>query len=305
MNTLFDSIKNMLSYIGTVLSGIRLTDIIDICIVSFLLYFVYKFIRDRRAGKLAAGVLLLMAFMFVSEITNMYAMSFIMENLFQVGIIALIIVFQPELRSALEKMGAEPLKTFRRADSKSQNADARELIDALTSAACDMSLEKTGALIVIERSTKLGDVIRTGTVIDAKAEPFLIKNIFYNKAPLHDGAMIIRDGRINAAGCFLPLSTNPEIIKDLGTRHRAGIGMSENSDAVVIIVSEETGTISSALDGKLTSNYSYQSLKKFLESVLIVEDKEETGRKQLRNRFRRNSKAKDADAADSEDKAKN
>ncbi len=305
MNTLFESIKNMLSYIGTVVAGIRLTDIIDVCIVSFLLYFVYKFIRDRRAGKLAAGVLLLMAFMFVSEITNMYAMSFIMENLFQVGIIALIIVFQPELRSALEKMGAEPLKTFRRGDPKSQNGNARELIDALTSAACDMSLVKTGALIVIERSTKLGDVIRTGTVIDAKADPFLIKNIFYNKAPLHDGAMIIRDGRINAAGCFLPLSTNPEIIKDLGTRHRAGIGMSENSDAVVIIVSEETGTISSALDGKLVSNYSYQSLKKFLESVLIVEDKEETGRKQFMDRFRFGSKAKKANTEDDASEEKN
>ncbi len=304
MNTLFESVKNMFSYIVTVLSGIRLTDIIDVCIVAFLLYYVYKFIRDRRAGKLAAGVMLLMAFMLVSEITNMYAMSFIMENLFQVGIIALIIVFQPELRSALEKMGAEPLRTFRFGDSKSQSNNARELVDALTSAACDMSLEKTGALIVIERSTKLGDVIRTGTVIDAKADPFLIKNIFYNKAPLHDGAMIIRDGRINAAGCFLPLSSNPEIIKDLGTRHRAGIGISENSDAVVIIVSEETGTISTALDGKLTSNYSYQSLSKFLEAELLTEEKEETGRKQLRNRLRRGaSKTKDAEYAETtEDK---
>ncbi len=294
MNTLFESVKNMLSYVVTVVSGIRVTDIIDICIVAFLLYYVYKFIRDRRAGKLAAGVFLLMAFMLVSEVTNMYAMSFIMENLFQVGIIALIIVFQPELRSALEKMGAEPLKTLRRGDSKSQNDNARELIDSLTSAVCDMSLEKTGALIVIERSTKLGDVIRTGTVIDAKADPFLIKNIFFNKAPLHDGAMIIRDGRINAAGCFLPLSSNPGIIKDLGTRHRAGIGMSEDSDAVVIIVSEETGTISSALDGKLKSNYSYQSLKKFLESVLITEEKDDTGKKPLRKRLRRSAaKAKD------------
>ena len=297
MNTLFESIKNMLSYIVAVLSGIRIIDIIDICIVTFLLYFVYKFIRDRRAGKLAAGVFLLMAFMLVSEVTNMYAMSFIMENLFQVGIIALIIVFQPELRSALEKMGAEPLRTFRRGDSRSQSGNARELVDALTTAVCDMSLVKTGALIVIERSTKLGDVIRTGTVIDAKADPFLIKNIFFNKAPLHDGAMIIRDGRINAAGCFLPLSSNPEIIKDLGTRHRAGIGISENSDAVVLIVSEETGTISSALDGKLTSNYSYQSLKTFLESVLIVQDKDENGRIQFGKRLRRGAaKAKDEDA---------
>ena len=304
MNTLFESVKNMLSYVVTVVSGIRVTDIIDVCIVSFLLYFVYKFIRDRRAGKLAAGVFLLMAFMLVSEVANMYAMSFIMENLFQVGIIALIIVFQPELRSALEKMGAEPLRTFRRGDTKAQNNNAHELIDSLTSAVCDMSLEKTGALIVIERTTKLGDIIRTGTFIDAKADPFLIKNIFFNKAPLHDGAVVIRDGRITAAGCYLPLSGNPGIIKDLGTRHRAGIGMSEDSDAVVIIVSEETGTISSAVDGKLKSNYSYQTLKNFLESVLIVHEKDDAGKKPLRNRLKRGASKNESDE-ESDDKSKN
>lgn len=272
------STRELISFVAAVLSGIRITDVIDVLIVSFLLYYVYRFIRDRRAGRLAVGVILLVLFMVISEITNMYAMSFIMENVFQVGIIALIIVFQPELRSALEKMGAEPFKTLKIGDRQGQSDNTHELIGALTGAACDMSLEKTGALIVIERNTKLGDIIKTGTVIDAKADPFLIKNIFYNRAPLHDGAMIIRDGRVYAAGCFLPLSSNPEIIRDLGTRHRAGIGMSENSDAVVIIVSEETGTISTALDGTLKSNYSYQSLKKFLESELIAEE-EDTGRK--------------------------
>lgn len=284
--------QDLISYIAAVLSGIRITDIIDITIVAFLLYYVYKFIRDRRAGKLALGVILLILFMLVSEVLNMYAMSFIMQNLFQVGIIALIIVFQPELRSALEKMGAEPFKTLKIGDRQSQPDNVHELIDALCSAVCDMSLEKTGALIVIERSTRLGDIIKTGTVIDAKADPFLIKNIFYNKAPLHDGAMIIRDGRICAAGCFLPLSSNPEIIKDLGTRHRAGIGMSEDSDAVVIIVSEETGTISSALDGKLTSSYSYQSLKKFLEGELITETEENGRKKQFRHILHINSNDK-------------
>lgn len=291
MNTI-TTMQDLISYIAAVLSGIRIADIIDITIVAFLLYYVYKFIRDRRAGKLALGVILLILFMLISEFLNMYAMSFIMQNLFQVGIIALIIVFQPELRSALEKMGAEPFKTLKIGERQNRPDNVQELIGALCSAVCDMSLEKTGALIVIERSTRLGDIIKTGTVIDAKADPFLIKNIFYNKAPLHDGAMIIRDGRICAAGCFLPLSSNPEIIKDLGTRHRAGIGMSEDSDAVVIIVSEETGTISSALDGKLTSSYSYQSLKKFLEGELITED-EETGRKkQLKNILRFNTKDK-------------
>jgi diadenylate cyclase len=293
VDTLFATVKGLFTYIGVVISGIRIIDIIDICIVAFLLYYVYSFIRDRRAGKLATGVALLMVFMFISEITNMYTMSFIMENLFQVGIIALIIVFQPELRSALEKMGAEPLKTLKLGDRAGQIGDTHNLIEALTGAACDMSLEKTGALIVIERSTKLGDIIRTGTVVDAKADPFLIKNLFFNKAPLHDGAMIIRDNRIHAAGCFLPLSNNPEIIKDLGTRHRAGIGMSENSDAVIIIVSEETGNISTALDGVLVSNYSYQSLKRFLEKTLVREENVNTGKKPIISKFLKTKDKKD------------
>ena len=220
MNTI-TSFKDIVSYIAAVLSGVRIIDVIDVVIVSFLLYYVYKFIRERRAGRLAIGVIFLVLFTLVSEFLNMYAVSFIMENLFQVGIIALIIVFQPELRTALEKFGAEPLKTFKLGDRQNKDTDAHELIGALCSAVCDMSLEKTGALIVIERTTRLGDITKTGTEIDAKADPFLIKNVFFNKAPLHDGAMVIRNGRINAVGCFLPLSTNPEIIKDLGTRHRA------------------------------------------------------------------------------------
>ncbi|MBO7148705.1 MAG: diadenylate cyclase CdaA [Clostridia bacterium] len=300
MNTI-TSFKDIVSYIAAVLSGIGIIDVIDVVIVSFLLYYVYKFIRERRAGKLAIGVIFLILFTLVSEFLNMYAVSFIMENLFQVGIIALIIVFQPELRTALEKFGAEPLKPFKLGDRQNKDTDAQELIETLCSAVCDMSLEKTGALIVIERSTRLGDITKTGTEIDAKADPFLIKNLFFNKAPLHDGAMVIRDGRINAAGCFLPLSTNPEIIKVLGTRHRAGIGMSEVSDAVVLIVSEETGAISTALDGKLNSNYSYQSLKKFLERELLVSGEEISRRKQLKNilhisqKDRKNASKKDAE----------
>lgn len=286
------SMREAVSFVVAVLSGIRIIDIIDVLIVSVLLYYVYRFIRDRRAGRLALGVVLLVLFMMISEITNMYAMSFIMENVFQVGIIALIIVFQPELRSALEKMGAEPFRTLKIGDRQEDNDGTRELIGAVTSAVCDMSLEKTGALIVIERNTKLGDIIKTGTVIDAKADPFLIKNIFFNKAPLHDGAVIVRDGRICAAGCFLPLSSNPEIIKDLGTRHRAGIGMSENSDAVVVIVSEETGTISTAIDGKFATNYSYQTLKKFLEGELITEEEANSRKKQFKNILHKNQKDK-------------
>ncbi len=268
-----ENMKNLAVYIWDVIRDIGVTDIIDIAIVAIVFYYIYKFIRERRAGKLAAGILILLAILLISNLLNMHAMQFILQNVFQVGIIAIIIVFQPELRSALEKMGSEPLKSLRSiGESKSgEHTQTVLMINELTEAVCDMSLDKTGALIVIERTTKLGDIIKSGTVINANPTTFLIRNIFFNKAPLHDGAMIIRDDRLYAAGCFLPLSTNPDIIKDLGTRHRAAIGMSENSDAVVIVVSEETGTISIAVGGQLKRNFSYNSLKSELTGLLLTE----------------------------------
>ncbi len=267
-------LKTFFSGMWNIISTISIVDIIDIVIVSFFFYYIYKFIRERRAGKLAAGILILMLALLLSDVFEMHVLGFILSNVFQVGIIALIIVFQPELRSALEKVGEEPLRGLRNiGENKSSNASqTMAVIGEITQAVCDMSFEKTGALIVIERSTRLGDIIKSGTVINANASSFLIRNIFFNKAPLHDGAMVIRDGRIYAAGCFLPLSTNDDIIKDLGTRHRAAIGMSENSDAVIIVVSEETGTISIAHEGQLKRNYSYNTLKKELKRLLVTEE---------------------------------
>ncbi len=251
-----------------------IVDIIDITIVAFVFYYIYKFIRERRASKLAAGILILILAMALADMLDMHVLRFLLTNVFQVGLIAIIIVFQPEMRSALEKVGGEPLKSLRNiGEGKSSGSDQTlSMINEVTEAVCNMSLDKTGALIVIERSTKLGDIIKSGTVINANANAFLIRNIFFNKAPLHDGAMIIRDGRVWSAGCFLPLSTNDDIIKDLGTRHRAAIGMSENSDAVIIIVSEETGVISVAMEGKLRRNYSFNTLKKLLVSLLVADD---------------------------------
>ena len=168
------------------------------------------------------------------------------------------------------------------------------MINEVTEAACDMSLDKTGALIVIERTTKLGDIIKTGTIVNADTTAFLIRNIFFKNAPLHDGAMIIRDDRIYAAGCFLPLSTNNDIIKDLGTRHRAAIGMSENSDAVIVVVSEENGTISIAVEGELKRNFSYNSLKAELTRLLLNEKPTDSENKKRGLRFTRKQKgAKD------------
>lgn len=269
-----EHIKPVIQKLLTILSSITVIDIIDIIIVAFLFYYVYKFIRERRAGKLAAGIIILVGVLFLANLVNMHALQFLLQNIFQVGLLALIVVFQPELRSGLEKVGAEPFKSLRSiGEQKSDRAQTVAMINELTQAVCDMSLDKTGALIVIEQSTKLGDYIKSGTIINANPTAFLIRNIFFNKAPLHDGAMIIRDNRLYAAGCFLPLSTNADIIKDLGTRHRAAIGMSENSDAVIIVVSEETGTISIAHNGELKRNYNYNSLKSELSGILINEEK--------------------------------
>lgn len=261
---LTDSMGN----IWQTIKSISFFDIIDIIGVAFLLYYVYKFIRDRRAGKLALGVVFIFAFQILSEILEMQAMQFILQNVLQVGLITLVVLFQPELRTALEKMGGESLRGIRSIGEQKGASFVYAMIDSVAAAVADMSASKTGALIVFERSTKLGDLILTGTVINADPSPFLIKNVFFNKAPLHDGALIIRDGRLYAAGCLLPLSANPDIIKDLGTRHRAAIGMSENSDAVVVVVSEETGTISLAYEGNMKRGFDRQSLARELRQYL-------------------------------------
>lgn len=268
-----DKIVEYFEYVGNQLESIRVIDVIDILLVALIFYYTFKFVRDRRAGKLLMGILFLILLLVVSDILQMRALNFILTNLFSVGIIAVIIVFQPELRSALEKMGGESLKGFKGNLSKDETSILQHSISEICVAAEGLSNSKTGALIVFERGTKLGDHIRTGTIIDAQASSFLISNIFFNKAPLHDGAVIIRGGRVHAAGCFLPLSTNSGIVKELGTRHRAGIGMSENSDAVVLIVSEETGIISLAVDGDLKRGFSRKTLEERLGSLLITEGK--------------------------------
>lgn len=258
---------------------ISIADVIDIACVSVLLYYLFRFIRERRAGKLAIGVVLLFIIQFISRLADMYVMQYIMQNIFQVGIITLVILFQPEIRSVLEKVGAQPLKGLKGIGGDSKDtASTQNVIDEVVSAVCDFANDKTGALIVFERTTKLGDIVPSGTIIDAAPTAFLIKNIFFNKAPLHDGALIIRNRRLYAGGCVLPVSNNPDIIKDLGTRHRAGIGVSENSDAVVVIVSEETGVISTAVEGQLERGYTGESLSEFLRSALMS-DAERLNRK--------------------------
>jgi len=267
LDWLSDGWKSILENI----TNISLPDIIDIACVSVLFYYLFVFVRDRRAGKLAMGVVLIFTVQLIASVFDMYVMQFLLENIFQTGLLIVVVLFQPELRSMLEKMGGQSLKGIRGIGENKDSSETLHMIEEVTEAVEDMSEARTGALIVFERDTKLGDLGLTGTVINADPESFLIKNIFYNKAPLHDGAMIIRKNRLHAAGCLLPLSENPDIIKDLGTRHRAGIGMSENSDAVVVIVSEETGVISLACEGKLTRNYTRESLREALRDYLMPE----------------------------------
>ncbi len=278
MNVLLFTLPQQLRDILDIIRMISFADIIDIACVSVLLYYLFKFIRERRAGKLAIGVVLLFIIQFISQLADMYAMQYIMQNIFQVGLITLVILFQQEIRSLLEKVGAQPLKGLKGmviTESK-DTSSMQSVIDEVVSAVADFSESKTGALIVFERTTKLGDMVPTGTVIDANPVAFLIKNIFFNKAPLHDGALIIRNKRLYAGGCVLPVSNNPDLIKDLGTRHRAGIGVSENSDAVVVIVSEETGTISTAVEGTLQRNYTPATLTEFLRNELMSDAERNT-----------------------------
>lgn len=265
------AILDYFEYIGSQLKEISVVDVIDILIVAFIFYYIFQFMRTRRAGKLLMGILLLIIILIISSVAEMKALNFILTNVFSVGILSVIIVFQPELRSFLEKVGGTSIQDFfGKLDSK-QEATIKNAINEVAIAAGRLSETKTGALIVFERKTKLGDITRTGTELNATVSSYLLENIFYDKAPLHDGAVVIVNGMIHSAGCYLPLSTSTEIIKDLGTRHRAGIGMSEASDAVVLIVSEETGVISVATEGKLSRDFDKESLEAYLYEKLLTD----------------------------------
>ena len=286
------SIGNFIKELGgsfiSLVKSIGVLDVFDILLVAVIIYYAFNFLRNRRAGKLVFGVVILFALQLLSDLLGLVATQFILQNVLQLGLIALLILFQPELRSALEKMGGSgALRSFIGITGEREDR-ASAAIAAVASAAADMSRSKTGALIVFERSTKLGDISSTGVIIDALPSTFLIRNIFFEPAPLHDGALRVSDGRLHAAGCFLPLSNNPTIIKDLGTRHRAAIGMSENSDAAVVVVSEETGVISLALEGKLYRNLDEMTLKGMLAELLGAHGVKQSVIEKLRGRRKEN-----------------
>ncbi len=298
----FNWISELSEGIIHIVRAITWVDVLDILAVSVILYFAYKFIRNKRAGKLLAGVLLLLVVLAIGELTGMHAMQFIFQNFFQVGVISLVILFQPELRSALEKVADTPLKGLKNITDRGVD-NTIFVIREVSTAVSEMASTKTGALIVCERSTKLGDIISTGTVVDAHVNSFLIRNIFFNKAPLHDGAMIISEGRVHAAGCLLPLSAQNDINRDLGTRHRAAIGLSENSDAVVIVVSEETGIISVAVDGTLLRNFSAETLRAKLTELLVQDNDRDQNKGSKNGKKRKKSSKKAKKEADNNEEA--
>lgn len=258
-------------------------DTVDILLVALIIYYAIRMIRDSRAEQLIKGILLLLVAYLISSLFNFVTVKYLLQLLFDNGLLALVIIFQPELRRILEKAAnsrsglSSIVGVFTREQQERQVQQLSYAISAVSAAVKGLQQMKMGALIVFERNTRLGDIVNTGTVVDAQVSDSLIVNLFYNKAPLHDGALIIRDGKAFAAGCILPLSDAQNISRELGTRHRAGVGMSENSDAVVVIVSEETGAISVAVEGRLERDFTPESLRVKLSNELMpVTEKADT-----------------------------
>jgi len=243
-------------------------DIIDILIVAFIVYKAISLIRETRAEQLIKGIVILIIFTQLSEWFQLNAINYILRNTMSFGVLALIIVFQPELRRVLEQVGRSNISTIFKPDDKTDGYNIAEVVDSIATAAGNLSLSKTGALIVIERETKMGEIINTGTVMDAKVSSQILENIFFPNSPLHDGAVIMRKDRVIAASCYLPLTDDNSLSKQLGTRHRAAIGISETADCAVVVVSEETGKISLAIGGDLTRNLTPDSLGKWLTKLL-------------------------------------
>ena len=259
--------SNGLSRSVNYLSTMGISDFLDIIIVAYLIYKAIGFVRRTNSNNLAKGLVVFLLALWGSDIFSLTMINFLLRKTAELGLIALLILFQPELRRLLERMGSG----F--ASGRSSSGTVMDsAISQTVQACCDRSDSKTGALIIFERGVALNSIISTGTVINADTTAELLKNMFFNKAPLHDGAVIIRDGRIAAAGCVLPLTQRTNLSKDLGMRHRAGIGLSEESDAVIIVVSEETGAISAAMDGMLKRHLSGEALDKLLRSELIREE---------------------------------
>lgn len=259
------------TYFYPFIRSIQLTDVIDIILVAFIVYNVIKFIRQTRAAQLLKGIAILLVIMYLSDWFQLNVINFILLNTMQVGVTALLIVFQPELRRALEHMGRSKFGSI---FSFEEHKNAEDIIDEICLAVNSMAKTKTGAILVFERKTKLDDMLTGGTLINSTISSELIENIFVPNTPLHDGAVVVRNGKIYKAACVLPLSGNKNLSKEFGTRHRAGLGISEQSDCVSLVVSEETGKISVMVNGDMIRNLSVASLSRLLNKLITEPDQE-------------------------------
>lgn len=246
--------------------------IIDIAVVAYCVYLLLRFIKDTRAYQLLKGVAIILLIALFAHLLNLTTISYIVTAFLQISPVLLIVMFQPEIRRFIENLGTQTLKEFFSSHKKTETEEVSAMLDEVVAACMLMSEEKIGALIVFERQISLGEIVRTGTIVDAGVSTQMIRLMFEPNTPLHDGAMIIKNNRIHAAACYLPLSDSMSISKDLGTRHRAGIGVTENIDCVSVIVSEETGNISIAVDGKLKRRYTSEILKRDLLGLLVTEE---------------------------------
>lgn len=286
LNKVFEAIASWWEWMVSIAMNFQFKDTVDIIIVAFLIYGVVKLVRETRAGQLVKGLFLLVILFIISSYFNLVMVSRVLAYFFQFAFVAILIVFQPEIRKALEQVGRNNVGQSIAAvvtgrDRSYDRAQIRKAINAVVDGVGILQQLKMGALIVFERKTKLGDIIETGTQINCEPSGQIVGNIFFNKAPLHDGAMIIRDGMIHAAGCILPLTKNTSVSAELGTRHRAALGVSEESDAVVVVVSEETGQISVAVNGVLARRFTRDTLRDVLEGYLIPQEEASTVRRKF------------------------
>ena len=286
LNKVFEAIASWWEWMVSIAMNFQFKDAVDIIIVAFLIYGVVKLVRETRAGQLVKGLFLLVILFIISSYFNLVMVSRVLAYFFQFAFVAILIVFQPEIRKALEQVGRNNVGQSIAAvvtgrDRSNDRAQIRKAINAVVDGVGILQQLKMGALIVFERKTKLGDIIETGTQINCEPSGQIVGNIFFNKAPLHDGAMIIRDGMIHAAGCILPLTKNTSVSAELGTRHRAALGVSEESDAVVVVVSEETGQISVAVNGVLARRFTRDTLRDVLEGYLIPQEEASTVRRKF------------------------
>ncbi len=257
------------------IDSVQVNDVIDILILTVLFSFIFRYIINKKAGALIVGVLVCFVTLILASVFDLTGTKYILSELFQIGIIALVIIFQPEIRELLERLGSGSITTLKGlGDSSSKSKIQFRSIDAICKAVHILSMQKTGALIVIARNMDLSEIIHSGTEINADISEPLIRNLFYDKSPLHDGAVVIDNGKIAAAACILPLTKRTSVDQELGTRHRAAIGLAESTDALVIVVSEETGIVSVAKDAELTRNYTNDTLRQLLINELIRDEED-------------------------------